>query len=75
LKGQSLLDEAVDIQKIRNKIIHQGAVCEESESALAKEISTLIFGRIVVQMLDALGLVVHEKGLIKPVLITFGINR
>lgn len=65
--SKSLLDEALDIQKIRNKVIHQGVVCEETESALAKEIATLVFGRIVVQMFGALGLDVHEKGLIKPV--------
>lgn len=65
--GKSLLDEALDIQKTRNKVIHQGVVCEESESALAKEIATLVLGRIVVQMFDTLGLDVHEKGLIKPV--------
>ena len=65
--SKSLLDEALDIQKSRNKVIHQGAVCEESESALAKEIATLVFGRIVVRMFGALGLDVHENGLIKPV--------
>jgi hypothetical protein len=65
--SKSLLDEALDVQKTRNKVIHQGAVCEETESALAKEIAKLVFGRIVVQMFDALGLDVHEKSLIKRV--------
>ncbi|MCO5096680.1 MAG: hypothetical protein M9884_04315 [Rhodocyclaceae bacterium] len=62
-----LLDEALDVQKIRNKIIHQGATCTESEANLARDVATLVFGRIVVQMFDTLGLDVHEKGLIKPV--------
>lgn len=62
-----LLDEALDIQKIRNKIIHQGAMCGEAETNLARDVATLVFGRIVVQMFDTLGLNVHEKGLIKPV--------
>jgi len=63
----SLLDEALEIQKIRNKVIHQGAICSETEANLARDIAALVFGRIVVQMLNALGLEVHEKGLIRPV--------
>ncbi|MDO8282338.1 MAG: hypothetical protein Q7U10_06915 [Thermodesulfovibrionia bacterium] len=62
-----LLEEALDIQKFRNKIIHLGASCTEADSALAKDIAALVFGRIVVQMFNALGLNIHEKGLIKPV--------
>lgn len=65
--SKALLDEALEIQQVRNKIIHQGAVCTESDSCLARDIALLVFGRIVVQMFHALGLDVLEKGLIKPV--------
>jgi hypothetical protein len=64
--SKSLLEEALEIQKLRNKIIHQGAPCDESNSALAKGVAALVFGRIVDQMFGALGLDVHEKGIIKP---------
>lgn len=64
--SKPLLDEALEIQKIRNKIIHQGASCNEVDANLAKDIASLIFSRIVIEMLNALGLYVKEKGLIEP---------
>lgn len=64
--SKPLLDEALEIQKIRNKIIHQGTSCDEVTANLAKDIATLIFGRIVIEMFSALGLDVKEKGRIEP---------
>lgn len=63
----SLLDEVLSLQKLRNKIIHQGLQCGKTEADNALEISAAVYGNIVLPMLGALGLQVVEKGVINAV--------
>lgn len=63
----SLLDEVLSLQKLRNKIIHQGLQCGKAEADNALEISEAVYGNIVLPMLGALGLQVVEKGVINAV--------
>ena len=63
--GKALLEEASDVQIIRNKILHQGAICSEAESSLAKEVTELVFAKIVSPMFNELGLSVKDKGLVQ----------
>lgn len=62
-----LLDEVLALQKLRNKIIHQGQSCSESEAAHAMTVTSSVYGRIVLPMLASLGLEVQEKGVIRAV--------
>lgn len=62
-----LLDEVLSLQKLRNKIIHQGQQCSKEEATHALDITSAVFSKIVLPMLGALGLEVHEKGGIRAV--------
>ena len=62
-----LLDEVLSLQKLRNKIIHQGSQCGKAEADNALEISAAVYGNIVLPMLGALGLKVVEKGVINEI--------
>jgi hypothetical protein len=61
---EKLLDEALSLQKHRNKVIHQGASCTPEDADRAKAITAAVYSRIVLPMLNALGLEVQDKGLI-----------
>jgi hypothetical protein len=63
----SLLDEVLSLQKLRNKVIHQGHQCSKVEADNALEISAAVYENIVLPMLGALGLQVVEKGVINAV--------
>jgi len=64
--SKPLLDEAHDVQKIRNEVIHQGRKCTVNEANLAREVASQVYTRIVIAMFKTLGLVVHAKGFVKP---------
>jgi hypothetical protein len=64
--GSSLLDEVLSLQKLRNKIIHQGLQCVKEDADNALAICSAVYGMIVLPMLNALGLKV-EKGVINVV--------
>ena len=57
-----LLDEAVDLQRLRNKIIHQGATCSASDALRAEEIVEVAFESIVNPILSTLGLASKPSG-------------
>jgi HEPN domain-containing protein len=61
-----LLIESKELQKLRNRVIHQGAVCTEAEAKKAFLVSVAVFELIVEPMLGALGLMVQEGGSVKP---------
>jgi hypothetical protein len=60
--SEPLLVEARKLQKIRNKIIHQGVMASESEADQAFSVAVAVYARIVTDMLDVLGLRVGGKG-------------
>jgi len=61
---KSLLIEAEDIQKIRNKIIHQGELVTVKNSYHAITVAEGILHNIVEEMLLALGLLINSDGIV-----------
>ena len=64
--SSKLLNECSELQKLRNKIIHQGAHCEEIDAEKARQVSGGVYELIVFPTLCALNLKVGEKGVIEP---------
>ena len=64
--SEALINECTAQQKLRNKIIHQGATCAANDSELALAVSAAVYERIVYPMLAKLGLSVIEHGEIVP---------
>lgn len=62
--GQKLLDEVSELQKVRNKIIHQGLEVQDSEAENALAITGAVSAQIVFAMLSALGLQIESDGTI-----------
>lgn len=60
-----LLDEVLGLQKLRNKVIHQGARCTADDSTVALAVASAVYSMIVRPMLVELGLEVQEKGFIR----------
>lgn len=60
--NSNLFVECKKLQKIRNKIIHQGEFCSESEASEGHLISIAVFEKIVRPMLYSIGLTVIERG-------------
>jgi len=58
MNGRPILSEAEDVQKIRNKVVHQGYVCTVNEMGLAKNIASLILTEVVEPVLNNLNLIV-----------------
>ncbi|MCK8095296.1 MULTISPECIES: hypothetical protein [unclassified Pseudoalteromonas] len=58
MNGKPILSEAEDVQKIRNKVVHQGYVCTVNEMGLAKNIASLILTEVVEPVLNNLNLVI-----------------
>lgn len=63
---KKLLDEVTELQKTRNKIIHQGVEVEESEAKEALDVTVAVLGEVVLAMLNALGLQIEKGGRIVP---------
>ena len=55
-----------ELQKTRNKIIHQGVEVEESEAKEALDVTVAVLGEVVLAMLNALGLQIEKGGRIVP---------
>ena len=64
--SSKLLEESKQLQKLRNRIIHQGAKATEAEAETAHLVAIAIYEKIVKPMLYVLGLTVGEKGVISP---------
>jgi len=64
--SEPLLVEARKLQKIRNRIIHQGATASASEADQAFSVAVAVYTQIVTEMLVALGLRVGGKGEVTP---------
>lgn len=62
---KKLLEEVTELQKTRNKIIHQGAEVEEIEAKEALEVTAAVFSEIALRMFNSLGLKI-EGGCIVP---------
>jgi hypothetical protein len=58
INGKSILSEAEEVQRIRNKVVHQGYVCTVNEMGLAKNIASLILTKVVEPVLNNLNLVI-----------------
>lgn len=61
----TLMEEAKELQSLRDKILHQGAHCPPLEAEKAFLVAVAIYDMIVVPMIGALQLKVGEKGVIK----------
>lgn len=61
-----LLDEVLSLQKLRNKIIHQGQKCSQGEAENALAVTSAVYSEIVLPMLGAIGLEVQKGGQIHP---------
>lgn len=62
-----LIVECDEIQKIRNRIIHQGFKCLPDDAELSNLVAASVFGSIVKPFLYSIGLTVVERGEIIPV--------
>jgi hypothetical protein len=60
--AKKLLDEVSDLQRVRNKIIHQGIQVQKGDAKTALDITAAVFLQIVVEMLGALGLRIEQGG-------------
>ena len=58
MNGKPILTEAEAVQKIRNKVVHQGYVCTTEEMGSAKNIASLILTEVVEPVLNNLNLVI-----------------
>lgn len=65
--AKKLLDEVSDLQKLRNRIIHQGLQAQDAEAKNALSITHAVFSQIVLEMLRAIGLKIENSGNIVPV--------
>jgi hypothetical protein len=63
---KALLDECVDLQKLRKHIIHQGASCDSTQADLGHQASVAVYDLIVVPMLTELGGLKVTGGRIVP---------
>lgn len=61
----NLLEECSSLQKIRNRIIHQGGRCSSEQAALGLKVAVAVFDEIVNKMLCKLGLTAKEEGEIR----------
>lgn len=64
--ARKLLDEVSELQKVRNKIIHQGLQVQDGEAKNALAITEAVVAQIVLEMLGALGLQIEKGGRIVP---------
>lgn len=55
-----IFSEYKEVQKIRNKVLHQGEQCSKENSKRSKEVAMAIFTKIVVPMLRAINLVIQD---------------
>jgi len=62
-----LFNECKELQKVRNKIIHQGNNCTKDDAEKARRVSVAVYELIVLPMIGVLNLQVVEKGVIKSV--------
>jgi len=61
-----ILRECSTIQEKRNKIVHQGGRCTDTEAEISRTVAVAVFELIVRQVLSSIGLFVGEHGIIKP---------
>lgn len=59
-----LLEEAMTIQKLRNRIIHQGQSCSAEDATHALSVTSAVYSKVVLPLLTKLGLGVHERGVL-----------
>lgn len=64
--NDKLLAECTALQKLRNRIIHQGATCEPELCSQGLAVSAAVYELVVQPMLFKLGLHVIEHGEIQP---------
>lgn len=64
---QNLLTECSALQALRNKIIHQGAICNVTEAANGLDVVTAVYEKIVFPVLAALKLTVDKEGTIEVI--------
>lgn len=59
-----LLEEASDIQKTRNHVVHQGGCVTSEQAKIALEITTQIFNQVLAKVLTQLNLNIEKGGLL-----------
>ncbi len=60
MKGKPILEEAEEIQKIRNRVVHQGYMASVEDMGKSKNIATLMLGEVVEPVLNNMNLVISE---------------
>jgi hypothetical protein len=60
--SKKLLEEAAELQKLRNKIIHQGLPVSDVDAQVAIETASAVSNEILERMLNALGLQLDKIG-------------
>jgi len=61
----SLLQEASEIQKIRNGVIHRGESVTVEQAKFARSVANAVFSDVVEKMLHAIGLKTNAHGLVE----------
>ena len=60
--AKPLLEEAGDIQSIRNKVVHLGTEVSMEQATMAIDVSTEIFNQVLAKVLSNLGLTLETSG-------------
>ena len=60
MDGKPILVEVEEVQKIRNRVVHQGYVASVEEMGKAKNIASLILTKVVEPVLNNMNLVIGE---------------
>ena len=59
-----MLEEASEIQDLRNTVIHRGQAVSLEQAELAVEVATQVFNQVLVKVLGNLGFTVKKGGII-----------
>lgn len=62
--SRPLLDEASEIQDLRNAVVHRGQAVPQEQAKLAVDIATLVFNLVLAEVIASLGFSVKEGGLL-----------
>lgn len=62
--ARSLLEEASEVQGLRNTVIHRGQAVSQEQAELAVEIAAQVFNQVLVELLGNLGFTVKKGGIV-----------
>jgi hypothetical protein len=61
MNGKPILVEAEEVQKIRNRVVHQGYMASVEEMGKARNIASLILTEVVEPVLNNMNLVIGKR--------------